>query len=641
MKLGIYLGLGFACLAEAAAPEVIPPRLPIENFSTSHNVGNPALSPDGQTIAYEINRGDGWVLALQDWATGKIVICPYNATGGDPTWLSNERILYGRGASVDRNGKNGRYPEYMPKLIAARFSGAKPSEFLGVEGTRHHNVIVVNTLDELRPDIQFSRRRVANPGNVIGWMVDGTGFVRAAVEEDEGGGKTRVIVRANEAAPWVVPKGLDFANDKIRAHWLSADGRLLYFSRVTPEGTWGVYSYDLEKQQEKELIIGHTKFDILPDGAPFLAPKTREILGFYYVTDKLRVIWFDPQMGAVQAALDQILPHRTNTITSVSDDLQRMIVLSWSARDPGVYYRFDLEKKELKPVLPKAPWIRPAQMADCFPISYRARDGQLIHGYLTLPTGRGPKDLPLVVYPHDFPWERDQWVYDPQVQLLANRGYAVLQVNYRGSSGYGPSFQESAYRRIGREMQDDITDGTRWTIEQGISDPHRIAILGFGFGGYLALRAAEQNPQLYHCAISVGGRTDWTIKKEYWESLDDIFKQRIGDPEKDAVELADNSPVNHVGSLQAPLLLIFTDWNVLNVYNPSPREDYDYFRAFTKALDQAKKPYEVLDKHMAHMGSDDMGNFSKTKIELLTRIDQFLSQHMPMDVSAQPPPTAK
>ncbi len=611
-----------ATAAEAASG--IPPKLPIDDFSRFKIVGGLSLSPDGKTIAYELSQGSEWVLVFQDWETGKPELHRTGANGTTPVWINGERVVYGYGSSIERSGKNSHFgglEGFRSGIIFARFPGDKSNEFLATYGGLE-NVVSVNARSGSFID------RVASPGNVIRWMADGSGFVRAAVQMDKGQSQSRVLVRADAESPWLIPAGLDFNKDRIRPHWLSADGKLLYLSQPTPDGTWGLYSYDLDKQQIKELILSHTTYDIFPSGAPTLAPKTRDILGFDYVTDKQRTIWFDPQMGAVQAALDQILPNRVNTVMSLSDDLQRMIILSTSARDRGTYYRFDLAKKELKPVLPILPWIKPAQMAESQPISYPSRDGLTIHGYLTLPAGRDPKHLPLIVYVHDRIWERDTWQFDLDVQFLANRGYAVLQVNFRGSAGYGQAFQEKAYRQLGNAVQNDITDGTRWAIAQGIADPARIAILGQEFGGYSALMGVIQNPQLYCCAIGTNCIYDWANKYRFGKEKADWYRDEVGDPVTDAAAIAAMSPVNRAADVGAPLLLVH---DVAGGW-------YDEFRAFTKALDHAHKPYETMDKNVS--GAEIVSR--KGRVEYLTRIEAFLTKHMPSDMAGvAAPPAAK
>jgi dipeptidyl aminopeptidase/acylaminoacyl peptidase len=336
----------------------------------------------------------------------------------------------------------------------------------------------------------------------------------------------------------------------------------------------------------------------------------------------------------VQVALDKGLPNRANTIVSMSDDLKKLVVFSWAAKDPGTYYLFDLNKKSLEPLFPRMPWIKPDQMAEVYPISYKARDGLVIHGYLTVPPGKEPKHLPLVVYPHGGPFARDTWEFDPDTQFLASRGYAVLQMNYRGSPGFGEAFSQSGYREIGRGMQDDITDGTRWAIAQGIADPGRIAIMGWSFGGYSVLMGVTREPDLYRCGIDLAGVTDWSaILKYSLEVSEQVGKEDIldkfGDPEKDAAVLADASPVNHLDKLRVPLLLAYS--------KDDQTVPYDQVKLLTSALDKANKPYEFMSTF-----NEGHGFYThKRRLELYQRIDKFLAQNMTPVAGSAPAPAAK
>ena len=204
-------------------------------------------------------------------------------------------------------------------------------------------------------------------------------------------------------------------------------------------------------------------------------------------------------------------------------------------------------------------WLNEELLADMKPIKFTSRDGLLINGYLTLPPGSEPKNLPVVVTPHGGPWARDTWGFDPETQFLANRGYAVLKINFRGSVGYGRKFWESSFKKWGREMQDDITDGVNWLIEQGIGDKNRIGIYGGSYGGYAVLAGLAFTPDIYKCGVDyVGVSNLFTFMKSippYWKPFLDMFYEMVGDPEKDKEILKKSSPVFHVDKIKAPLLI--------------------------------------------------------------------------------------
>jgi dipeptidyl aminopeptidase/acylaminoacyl peptidase len=289
--------------------------------------------------------------------------------------------------------------------------------------------------------------------------------------------------------------------------------------------------------------------------------RTKGVIGYNYVTEGPHTAWFVSEYEEKMAAVDDLLPGKSNHVRSMTADESCWLISSESDRAPALYYLYYPAEKKLKSFLSTRPWIDPEKMAPMFPIKYEARDGLLIHGYLTLPLGQKPQNLPLVVMPHGGPWARDVWGYDSLVQMLANRGYAVLQMNYRGSEGYGRAFTKAGQREIGGKIQDDIEDATRWAIKRKLADPKRIAIMGASYGGYSTLFGLGKNPDLYCCGISICGVSDWysmykTLDDPEYEFARAHWIEQIGDPEKDEEKLKAISPLYFAGKITAPLLLI-------------------------------------------------------------------------------------
>lgn len=656
MSLKICLALtlsvtGFAA-AQAAAPASPPVQVPIESFARLSSIRKVTLSPDGLFIAYSMFDDQETAFAFKNLDTGwtKGVTGAAGRPAVNPEWVSNKRVVYGHLAGMDRDGNN-----YAGLLGTARREDNKEDNHLSTGGIlfrefkgAHAGNILMEEYDQLPHTYSYgfnfvyhpnilrldtlsgnSTRVVQNPGNVVGWGTDQDGVVRLGVELDKADFSS-ALYRESEDAAWHKLAGLEHIKRTLGFAGISADGGTLYVTKPTPTGMWGLYEYDLKSQKLGEMMVGHDSFDILRNGTVadghniermVFAPKTHELLGIQYVTDTPKVIWFDPTMAAVQGALDQGMPHKINSIVEMSDDLKKLIVFSWSAKDPGTYYLFDLDKKQLKQLFATEPWIKPEQMADVYPISYKSRDGLVIYGYLTVPAGRQPENLPLVVFPHGGPFGRDTWGFNRDAQFLASRGYAVLQMNYRGSPGYGEDFFVKGQRHIGRELQDDITDGTRWAIAQGIADPHRIAIMGWSFGGYSALMGVIREPDLYRCAIDLAGVTDWVAILKYDQSVTEGFgkettAEMIGDPDKDAADLADISPVNHVDKIRVPLLLAYS------------RDDrtvpFEQSRLLRSALDKAHKSYEDLSKVNEGHGFYTYDH----RLELYKKIAEFLAANM-------------
>jgi len=246
-------------------------------------------------------------------------------------------------------------------------------------------------------------------------------------------------------------------------------------------------------------------------------------------------------------------------LQSHSKDESKWVVAAFNDRTEGTRYMFDSNSGALSKLAVINPTLAEQDMAPMKPIQYKARDGLVINGYLTLPLGRDPKNLPVIVNPHGGPWARDVWGFNPEVQMLANRGYAVLQMNYRGSTGYGRKFWEASFKQWGKTMQDDITDGVNWLVADGIADPKRVAIYGGSYGGYATLAGVTFTPDLYAAAVDyVGVSNMFTFMKTippYWKPMLDEFHEMVGDPEKDKDLLASVSPALHVDQIKTPLFV--------------------------------------------------------------------------------------
>ena len=267
-----------------------------------------------------------------------------------------------------------------------------------------------------------------------------------------------------------------------------------------------------------------------------------------------------------------------------------------------------------------AEWIDPAEMAVMKPIEFTARDGLKIHGYLTLPKGSLGKSLPMVVRVHGGPAARDTWGFDSEVQFFANRGFAVLQVNFRGSTGYGASFLRAGFKEWGLKQQDDITDGVKWAISQGIADPQRIAIYGASYGGYAALIGLEKTPQLYRCGICYAGVTD--IKRTIDRPLPmldmtrNIMALTVGDPKTEKLQLKEKSPLENCDLIQVPVLLAYGELD--------ERVPINTGRDLAKALKKRGKLYDFIVKNDEGHGFHKEAN----RIEFWKKVDEFLKAQL-------------
>jgi dipeptidyl aminopeptidase/acylaminoacyl peptidase len=343
----------------------------------------------------------------------------------------------------------------------------------------------------------------------------------------------------------------------------------------------------------------------------------------YYTDDHDRVVWLDPKMKSTQARFDKALKGNEVWVTSQARDNSRMILWAGSENDPGAWYIYDAAAGKLDMLFAEKPRLVPDQMPKPGPVSFKARDGSQINAYLTLPLGRSPRGLPLIVLPHGGPYGvRDKLDFNTEVQFLANRGYAVLQPNFRGSGGYGEAFEELGRGEIGRKMQDDLDDAMDWAVAQGYADPKRVCVVGSSYGGYAALWAVTRNPERYRCAASFAGVTDWKKQLSYDDKFFDReskrkWRRRIQGEVKFDLDLV--SPVQQVARLTRPVLLAHgeDDTNV----------PFRQFKLMRDAAAKAGKPIDLLTFPDEGHGFDKPENEAKW----LETLEAFLTKHNPAD----------
>ena len=643
-----------AAVLPLAALAMRAERLPVEIFAQPAAFSRMTLAWDGKYVSYVTEYESEervFIRNIEDPQDLMGVDMPKAGASlfgkiNSISWISPKRLLIGSYSgyvAIDRDGKdyslltgsariygvNRKDNQYiMAGHVIRAFRTGNTDQVLLAEydrpsdsrtgwiARRLPNVIKMNTRTAV-----FTRE-IDNPGDIAGWLADRDGQVRVAVRLKQG--KRWILYRPTEKADWRVLQGLGEDVREGDVLGFNGEGNRLYVTKLAANGRYAIHLYDPDGDEIADLLLGHEVYDISPaNGANLIHAADGRLLGIRYATELPRTLWFDEKLAAIQQTVDRVLPGALNYITGLTDDEQLMLIISYSARNPGTYYLFDARKNELGKFVDACPWIDPEAMAEMLPLRFKARDGLQLHGYLTVPKGKAMKQLPLVVIPHGGPWVRDHYGFDPQTQFLASRGYAVLKVNYRGSPGYGPEFYEKGFRQVGTGMQEDIEDAVRWVIGRGIADPKRIAIMGGSFGGYSALMGLIRTPELYRCGINIAGVTSWNdIIKHSTEMSPESYAfnaQRIGDPKADKEMLQSISPVNLVDKIQAPLLIVHG--------RDDPTVPYDQANALMKALDRAGKSYETLIKYNEPHG---IYNY-KNRIELFNRVEAFLAQHMPAD----------
>ena len=452
---------------------------------------------------------------------------------------------------------------------------------------------------------------VTAPARNMNFLADHQGRIRFAYGDDVQG-NARVYMHPLDGAGWQL---MAKPSAERSYPWAFArDDSVAYFTCSQANAGFGVCSWDPAKQSWQAVW---TNPKVEPDG--LLYGTTREdIIGVSFMDGRPGAAFFNGESADAQTlvTLMKQFPGESVRIVSGSSNGRLSVVLVQADVDPGTFYLFDQDAKKLTPLLARAPWVNPEQMAAKQPFNFTARDGLKLEGYFSLPPGHeDAKHLPMVVFVHGGPYGiRDDWDYDPLVQVMATHGYAVLQVNYRGSGGHGYDFMHAGWGEWGGKMQDDVTDATHWAIDQGIADPRRICIFGGSYGGYAALEGAVKEPDLYKCAIGYAGVYDLALmytRGDIPQSTygNNYLKHVLGE---DMNVLAQHSPINQLDHLKAKVMLV--------VGGEDPRVPPIQGSNLHTALLKRNIAHAWLDKPEEMHGFYSEANLT----DLYTRLVQFL-----------------
>lgn len=563
MRLLFIFALILFAVPAGSALAAMPPLLPMEDFFRNPDTAAFSISPDGTRLAFARpweHRMNVYVREIASGTEKRITSATERDIAGF-FWKGNDRIVYAQDSGGDENFhvyitdiKGGEPRDLTP------FEKVKAGILDDLEDDPVHMLIEMNNrdpevFDVFRCNINTGELELLaeNPGNITGWMTDHDGKLRAAASTD--GVNTSILYRTTEDQDFRVLITTNF-KETFSPIMFAYDNKLMYVVSNLSRDKTAIYTFDPEKNETLDLIFEHPEVDT---GGLLHSKKRKVITGVVYLTDKRHYKFFDADREELQKSLEEFFPHYEVSVADIDDDERRVIVRTYSDRTRGTYYLYDRKDNSMSKLADLSSWLKEEQMASMRPITYTARDGLTIHGYLTLPVGVNSRDLPLVVIPHGGPSARDAWGFDSEAQFLANRGIAVLQVNYRGSTGYGKTFWQAGFKQWGLKMQDDVTDGVLWAVEQGIADKSRLAIYGGSYGGYSALAGATFTPDLYACAVSyVGPSNLFTLLMSippYWEPFREMEYEEIGDPEKDKELLEAVSPVFHADKIRIPLFV--------------------------------------------------------------------------------------
>jgi dipeptidyl aminopeptidase/acylaminoacyl peptidase len=542
----------------------LAPRIPLRDFFKNPERTGYQISPDGNWISYlaPFERRLNVHIMPRTGGQAKQVTEETERDLAGYFWKSNDRIVYlkDKGGdenfhlySVDLNGENLKDLTPFDDVTVQIVDDLEehPDEMLiGV------NKRVKEIFDVYKINVKTGALTLAaeNPGNITGWVTDHDGNIRAASTTD--GVNTTLLYRENEKEEFRPILTTNF-KEAVSPLFFTFDNKYIYAASNIGRDKSAIVKYDIANGKELELIFEHPEVDV---NELNFSKKRKVLTSITYTTWKHERKFLDAQMEEIFTKIQNLLPKYEIALTSDNKNEDIFIVRTYSDRSLGAYYVYEVEADKLTKLTDISPWLNEDDLCQMKPISYTSRDGLTINGYLTLPKGKDPKNLPVIINPHGGPWYRDQWTYNPEVQLFANRGYAVLQINFRGSTGYGKKFWEASFKQWGKTMQDDVSDGVKWLIDQGIADPKKVAIYGGSYGGYCTLAGMTFTPELYACGIDyVGVSNLFTFMKTippYWKPFLDMMYEMVGNPETDKELLTSASPVFHVDQIKSPLLVI-------------------------------------------------------------------------------------
>ena len=539
------------------------PLIPMEDFFRNPEKSSFNISPDGNHIAYMKPWKSRMNVFVMDMITKKEARLTSSQERGiyGFAWLTNKRIGY-----IKDEGGNENMHFYAVNIDKSNEIDLTPFENVqariidDLEDDPNHIIIGLNKRnpqihDPYRINVNDGKMDMIaeNPGNISEWMTDHDGKLRIAITSD--GVNTSILHRASESEKFESILTTDF-KVSVSPLFFTFDNKNLYVASNRGRDKSAVFKFDLNNAQEEKLIFEHDEVDV---SGLMYSRKRKVLTGVNYTVAKNEMTFFDTWREDIQQKLEENLPGYEVGITSFSEDEAKAVVVTYSDKSRGTYYYYDIDKNKLTELGKASPWLNEEDMSDMKPVQYRSRDGLVINGYLTLPKGTNGKNLPVIVNPHGGPWHRDSWGYKSEIQFLANRGFAVFQMNFRGSTGYGREFWEKSFKQWGKSMQDDISDGVNWLIDEGIANPDRIAIYGASYGGYATLAGLTFTPDLYACGIDyVGVSSLFTFMESmppYWELYRKMLYEMVGHPDKDKELLASASPLLHIDKIKVPLFI--------------------------------------------------------------------------------------
>ena len=541
------------------------PLVDMKDFFKNGEKSTLRISPDGNYLSYRadyLGKMNIYVQKTGDTAALRVTSDTARSIGSY-SWKGG-RIIYAQDLGGDENFQLFSVkPDGSDLKALTPFPGYRSDilDDLGYMQGREKDVIVlINKRDKQYFDPYLLNVETGqltllfeNKQNYDSWYPDNNGVIRMATKTD--GVNVTYLYRDTDKDTFNVLLTTSFKEQFYPQSFDSTNQHVYVMSNINRDKAILVEYDPIAKKEIKELYA-NPDYDL---SGIFYDRKKKVLASVSWTAERSKRHFFDKEWEDIYSGLEKKFEGYDIEVVATDDNRTKGIVWRGSDRSPGTYHLYHFDTKEASAVGNPYPWINEQDMAQMKPVSYTSRDGLTIHGYLTLPKGIEAKNLPVVVNPHGGPWARDEWGFNPEVQFLANRGYAVLQMNFRGSTGYGRKFWESSFKQWGKKMQDDITDGVEWLKTEGIADPKRVAIYGGSYGGYATLAGIVYTPGLYAAAVDyVGVANLFTFMNTippYWKPYLAQIYEMVGDPKKDSLLLAAASPVLSADKIITPLLV--------------------------------------------------------------------------------------
>jgi dipeptidyl aminopeptidase/acylaminoacyl peptidase len=649
---GAVRAVAFACAVTIISTEAaLAAQLPVEAYGNLPLLSDAQISPDGKNIAViaPVSGAPGAViLSLVDPTIKPKVAAMNNAAVEGIFWANNNRLIcyfysnykskfqagvhhYTRAVSVAVDGSPAVILMNDKPLFQSYFStgavlGKDQSDPNYVFMAAYETNAELNGsaplvyddyyLNLFRVDVNTGGSEVIHHGDrrTTDYMIDGQGHILATLEGTADDLTQHIMVGTREVGSFSAKGGVEWDFKGITFDQ-SRFAVLAYGS----QNTQGLFTYQLGGAGLGQPLFSDPNFDV---SEVLSDPSTWLVDGVAYADDELHIKYFDPAKEHIKEKLEAALPGEHIQLMSHDAAKNKYAVFAEGPKDAGTYYIFDASNYHLDEFRRAYPTVTSADISDVKPYPYKSSDGTDIHAYLTLPAGKPPKNLPTVIFPHGGPEARDMIGFDWWAQFMASRGYAVLQPNFRGSSGYGLAFRNAGFGEWAGKVQDDLTAGVNKMVADGIADPKRICIVGASYGGYSALAGATFHPDLYACAISYAGLSD--LSRVRYRLIQDNgngstaateWDQYMGSSDVSRHE-SDASPAEHADRVKVPVLLLHSQNDVTVQIEQSEIEE--------SALKSAGKQVEFIkldgDDHYLHQ--------EKTRTQVLTEVERFLKAHI-------------